>query len=157
MYPKLLGLLLSLSLLPACQTKPLYSETKTLQGSWSYQDSLVFETEIQDTNQLYDLYLQLEHSETYPFANLYCALNVHFPQGPARQELISLELADETGLWLGSCSKGNCLRSMMFLENAKFQQLGKYRLVFKQETRQDSLPEIRSLSLSIYNSPDKTK
>jgi gliding motility-associated lipoprotein GldH len=150
----MLRLILALGLgLAACH-KPVYQHQVSLKdGLWTYADSVVFEPEIQDTQQTYDIYLQLSHQKDYPFANAYCELEIQFPQGKPRKELVSIELADEVGKWLGKCSGSSCQRSISFLEKAKFEQIGKYKIIFRQYGRQDSLQGIQNIGLRIDKTP----
>lgn len=145
-----LGLACILCSLLACKS-PIYSEEQPFrEQSWVYGDSLSFAFEVEDTSQLYDLFLTLKHGQEYRYANVYTALRIDFPSGQSRIDTLSLELADEQGQWLGDCSGQACERRFIFLPKARFEQAGKHRLCFQQLSREERLPELHALALELY-------
>ncbi len=145
----LLGLLLGG--LSSCST--IYDETKTLDNStWKQGQVLSFEFEIEDTEQLYDLFLEIEHGTTYPFQNLYCLIRTTMPDGNTREEQASLELANAKGYWLGDCKEESCTRNIPFIIKTQFPIKGKYQLELQQHSRPETLGPIEHIRLHI----DKT-
>ena len=126
-----------------------YSYQKTYQISeekWTYADSLRFSFDIADTTNIYNLYLQIEHTTDYSFQNLYTRINTKFPSGDRLQERLSLEMANKAGVWLGKCGKKNCKLLIPIQESAYFNQEGEHTILLEQYMRQDSLPGIKSVA-----------
>lgn len=145
----LLGLLLySLS---SCST--IYDETQVLENAtWQQGESYSFDFEIQDTEQLYDLFLEVEHGTAYPYQNLYCLVKTTMPDGSTREEQASLELANAKGYWLGDCSEEICTRTIPFIIKTQFSVSGVYTIELKQYSRPASLGPIAHLRLYINKS-----
>ncbi|MGH1338488.1 MAG: gliding motility lipoprotein GldH [Aureispira sp.] len=142
----LLGLLFSG--LSSCST--IYDETQVLEsGTWAQGQPYSFEFDIQDTKQLYDLFLEVEHGTTYPYQNLYCLVKTTMPDGSSREEQASLELANAKGYWLGECSGEQCTRSIPFIIKTQFTVPGTYSIELKQHSRPETLGPIKQLRLFI--------
>lgn len=140
------GLLFCLFFATACST--IYDETQVLdQQTWKQGHVVEFEFDIQDTTQLYDVYLEVGHTTAYSYQNIYCWITTTMPDGTERSEQHSLELANAKGYWLGDCSGESCQRRIPFIIQAAFPYTGRYRIQFKQHSRQASLPAIEHLRL----------
>ncbi len=133
-----------------------YDEKKNIKDAdWSYKDILEFNFEISDTNSLYNIYLEVAHDAAYTAQNLYARVFVTFPNAKERADLVSLELADGRGEWLGKCTSKKCTRRIPFMPNAAFDQTGKYKLKFEQFTRLEKVKGIESLRLIVEKLKDK--
>lgn len=140
---------LGLMMFSSCQSH-FFDNTKTVpNGQWAYQDSIVFEFDIQDKSKKYNVFLEVEHSKEYRFANLYTMLHITFPSGKKRNEQVSLELANTVGEWQGTCSGNNCTRKLPFMPNAVFEESGKHRIVLEQYNRTEPMAGINSFRLYI--------
>ncbi len=133
-----------------------YDETKTIaDAGWSYVDKKDFNFEISDTSFIYNIYLEVKHSNTYTAQNVYSKVYVSFPDSKTRDQQVSIELADGKGEWLGKCSGKSCVRRIPFMPNAVFDQIGKYKLSFEQFTRTDNIVGIEKLRLIVEKTKDK--
>lgn len=138
----------------ACQTDLIHDQTlMPEEEGWSYNEPLTFDFQVQDTSLHYEFLLDVSHNRDYPFQNLYTRITTHFPDQSSQENIVSLELANQIGLWEGQCKGENCKLTIALQEKARFNQPGHYQLRFEQHTRQDSLPGINSLRLRII-SPD---
>lgn len=144
-------LLLAAMTLGSCDTKTLYEETLEIQESgWTYSDTLAYHFSVNDTLQIYDLYLTLWHRREYPFQNVYVNVHTVFPEGQRLVERLSLEMMDaDRSLWLGECGNEKCRLDMVLQEGAFFQQPGDYTILLEQHTRIDTLPGIERIALKI--------
>jgi gliding motility-associated lipoprotein GldH len=133
----------------ACE-RFLYDENKKIpEAVWAYKDLMEFNFEITDTVSLYNIYLEVKHDAVYNAQNIYAKVYVTFPDAKERNQLVSLELADNRGEWLGKCSAKSCTRRIPFMPNASFDQIGKYKLKFEQFTRQEKVKGIESLRMIV--------
>lgn len=136
--------------LTACGPDYLFDETqKIADGQWGYADTLDFTFEIRDTGAVYNLYIDLEHIDTFKFQNVYLKLYTLFPNGKRLSTVRSFDLYDAAGAGLGKCSGHNCQVRFVLQQNAYFNQAGKYRLTLEQYTRQESLPGVRAVGLMV--------
>lgn len=145
----LLGLFITFS---SCST--IYDETQILENSsWVQGKSYSFEFDIQDTEQLYDLFLEVQHGTSYPYQNLYCLVKTKMPDGSTRSEQASLEFANAKGYWLGDCNEEECTRTIPFIIKTKFTISGSYTIELQQHSRPESLGPIEHLRLFIRKTP----
>lgn len=117
--------------------------------AWVATDSLNFTFSVSDTQQIYNLYLDIVHSPDYDYQNLYVRIHTHFPNGRRLSEPLSLELADRFGRWHGECSDEECLLSIPIQEGAFFSQPGTYTITAEQFMRQDTLPGIHRIGFKV--------
>ncbi|MCB0582832.1 MAG: gliding motility lipoprotein GldH, partial [Phaeodactylibacter sp.] len=115
------------------------------EGKWAQADTLNFSFPITDTLAIYNLYLEVEHSTAYGYQNLYTKVYTAFPSGERIGELLSLELADKAGTWLGDCSGKACALKVPIQEGAYFNQAGQYTITVEQYMRVNPVEGIRSI------------
>lgn len=137
--------------LTACGPNYTFNKTYTIdQEAWAYADTLNFEVDIKDTTRIYNLYLEVaHHPENYGFQNLYTKIHTSFPSGNRLGKMVSLELANKAGLWLGQCSGSKCKLTIPIQEGAYFNEAGTYTFTIEQFMRVSPLPGIQSLALKI--------
>lgn len=124
----------------ACQNDTLFKQEQTLsQPYWTYRDSLRFEFPIQDTNLLYDLFLNIEHTPDYSYQNLYTYITTSYPSGKVLQQQLNIDLADKAGKWYAKCNTKSCRLQVILQQNAYFNEIGQHTISLVQHTRQDSL------------------
>lgn len=134
----------------SCGKSYLYEENVIFQNEeWTYQDSISFQFDIADTSKLYNILLALEHSPEFSTQNLYTRIATEFPDGNRPSQVVSLELADQTGFWYGECNRTSCLFEAPIQSNAYFNQIGTYTITLAQHMRRDSVPGIQALSLKL--------
>jgi gliding motility-associated lipoprotein GldH len=149
-----LGILTGLT---SCSKNVVYTQYQQIDENtgWAKSNLLKFDFEAKDTNQLYDVYINVRNTETYPFRNLFMFLHTTYPNGTKITDTVECILADDRGKWLGS-GMGNLFdNTILFKKNARFHQLGKYNFAFEQAMRfgdkntLDPLPLISDIGLTI--------
>lgn len=137
--------------LSSCDNSEVYRKKKEISKSWwLYNDSIPFEFEIKDTSKIYSLELDVIHSDTFPYENSYVKILSLYPNDTLKQDILSLEFADNNGMWLGKKSGDNYFVPIALQPRAKFKLPGKYSMTFLQNNRIDSLPGIQSMELIIH-------
>jgi gliding motility-associated lipoprotein GldH len=130
----------------ACEKDYLVDKKNNIANEkWTYRDSLNFDFEIKDTLKIYNLYLEIEHGESYPFQNLYVMTHTKFPNGIRAAQRLNVDLAEKTGKWQGEKSGNKWTHRVDLQQGAYFSQSGKYCLTLAQFMRHDSLPELNSV------------
>ncbi len=133
-------------LISACGPHYIVKDYKEIKdGKWFYKDSLAFEFTINDTNKVYNLYLDVVHADTFNSQNAYVKLHTLFPKGQRMDQQLSLELADKAGVWNGECSGKTCTALIALQQGTFFNQLGKYKLTIEQFMRIDPLKGINKI------------
>lgn len=153
------GLLLVslLMLLMACEEQPFYEAYLPVQEKGWHQDSTAtFEVEISDTSQRYAIVFNLRANDQYPYANLYLFRSIESEEGVEYSDTANLTLADRYGKWLGEGVGALKTFRRPFAPRAlRFRESGTYRFHFTQAMRQEVLPGVEYVGLSIYQKDGK--
>jgi len=137
-----------LILLGACKPDAVYQEHYDFKEDiWMYGDTVSFNFNIEDTSRRYNLYLDIDHMESYPFQNLYLKIHSIFPGDSITREQISLELQEKTGFWTGDCNSSLCKIRFVLREGLLFRETGQYGIKLEQFNRVDTLKGIRRAAL----------
>ena len=118
-------------------------------GAWAYADSLRFDFTVQDTNRLYNILLTVRHATDYSHQNLYTKIHTQFPDGSRLSKVLSLELADPSGKWQGTCNTKRCHLEIPIQEGAYFNKPGNYSIILEQFMRETPVKGIQHFTLSI--------
>lgn len=138
----------------SCGQGPLFEEKhETGNTQWTLGDTIRFQTILSDTGQWYDVILNVHHLSDFTYKNLYVKAITVFPDGSAADQILSLQLADELGIWKGECSGTSCIAPVTLSDKVRIPQPGEYVFEFIQYSRQDTLDGIRALELEIFRSP----
>ena len=142
-------LLISLSVLHASCSNECNSlgSHEVNEEDWVYADSLDYNFEVKDTTAIYDLVLELKHSPEFAFQNLYVQTTTHFPSGEIVKSPMSIDLGDLAGRWNGDCGSKSCKAPVMLRDDFRFREMGNYRIVFEQFSRNESIAGIQSMEL----------
>ncbi len=134
-----------------------FKEKKTIpEPGWTYADSLDFKFEITDTQSIYSLVLDVEHSVEYPYQNIYFNISTSFPSGKVLSQVLSTDLANKAGVWYGECTGTSCKARIDLQPNAKFNETGMHKINIAQHSRDTTLQGVNELSfLLIKNEPNQ--
>lgn len=134
----------------SCTQNVYFDSTKEIEGSeWNTADIMKFSVNIQDTNQLYNIYINLRNKTDYPYSNLFIFLKTIYPDGKMSVDTLECFLADNNGKWLGN-RRGNLVDNrILFRKGIRFKQNGNYSFEFEQAMRTELLPGIENLGLRI--------
>ena len=136
--------------LSSCGPTYIYNHTYGIEKeAWTYADSLLYEVEIEDTLNIYNLYLDIEHSVDFKYQNLYTQVKTKFPGGAQIEEVLSLELQHKTGIWLGDCNSSYCTLRIPIQEGAYFNSKGKHSIFIEQFMRESPVTGVKSIALKI--------
>lgn len=148
-YLKTVWAVLGLLSLVACNS-PYYEAKQELESkTWAQNQVVGFDFEVADTMQIYNIFLEIEHSADYDYENIYCKIHTFFPSGDSVSQLLSFELADEMGDWVGQCSGTSCERELLIRPRGYFNQVGTHRIAFEQYMRDSTVAGIAALGLRI--------
>ena len=135
----------------ACSDKNIdYFELRNIKNStWTYDKGLSFTIAISDTTQFYDFNIWLDHIPSFGYENLYLDIETTFPSGQVKSDVISLELADHYGNWIGKCTSTSCSTPFQLNHNMRFSSPGNHTFVVHQHSRKDSLRGIVAMGIEL--------
>ncbi len=148
---KYLGILFFISLLASCESPYLAHEYRDFeQGFWPYDSTAVFQFEVSNTQEPYDLYYRVRNNREYPYYNLYVKCEIQDAQGNLvrkTQDEVHL-LHPKEGRPLGN---GESLydHEVLVFPNLSFEKAGKYEFHLKQFMRLDTLEGITAVGFSL--------
>ncbi len=128
----------------------LFQESRPVPNKiWEVGNTISFEVEVTDTIMGYDFYIDLRNEASYQYANIYMFVNTTFPSGKSATDTVECFLADQSGRWLGT-GLGDVLDNhILFKQNIRFPNEGTYTFAFQQGMRNEALPSILDLGISI--------
>jgi len=120
-------------------------------GLWYIKNKPTFKVEITDTTATYNMYYLLRNTLQYPYYNLYITKNFTGPdQKVISNTLEEVFLSNETtgkpyGHGLGDLFD----HKIPFIKNYKFPRSGTYTFTLTQSMRQNPLPFVMSVGISV--------
>lgn len=148
--------MLSVFTLISCGPNYIYEQTFEIANTeWAYKDTLDFEVEISDTLEIYNLYLDIEHTTDYAKQNIYIMIYTQFPSGERIKERVAIDFADKMGQWYGTCNNSTCQLRINIQQGAFFNLAGRHRFTIEQYMRINPLPGIKSIAFRIEDTGQK--
>lgn len=140
----------------SCGDKYVYKAEKNIQqAQWAYTDTLDFKMPVADTSQLYNLYINFVHADTFPNQNIYLKLYTRFPDGKRISRIRSFDLFDTEGKPKGECSSTKCETKILLQDKLYFNQTGDYLLTLEQFTRSSPLSGIAAVGIMLEKTEKK--
>jgi gliding motility-associated lipoprotein GldH len=142
----------------ACDENVVYKAHEDIDdGLWYIKNKPVFKVEITDTTQNYNLYYLIRNTLQYPYYNLYLTRNFAAPGGAViSNTLEEVYLSNEvTGKPYGHGLGDLFDHKIPFLKNYRFAKPGIYTITLTQSMRQNPLPFIMSVGISVEKVPVK--
>ena len=148
-------LFFSFLLIMSCNEHIVFEQRSEMPGMvWSYDNPLSYEVVIEEATGSHDIYLDVEHSREFQYSNLYTGFTSVTPGGDTTFQQISITLSDQLGRWLGTCKGNECSRQYLLKAGHSFSELGAYKLIVEQYSREKDLQGIKSIQLSIQQVKD---
>ncbi len=147
---------LALAALTSCETNAVFKDNVDLQDAkWPIKTAPSFTFEIHDISKTYNLYYNLRNTKSYPYYNLYVTRTLTGPDGKTVvRNLDELILANPTtGKPTGNGLGDIYDHKFLAIKNMRFPQPGSYTFKVEQYMRQDPLPEIQSVGLTVETNP----
>ncbi len=139
--------------LVSCDDKVVFEENTSIEnGVWSYKDGKSFEFDIQDTNSLFNFYVNVRNGEEYAYSNLFVFVEMEFPNGKKSIDTLECPLADAYGNWYGRGLGKIFDNRILFRERKRFPLSGHYKVGIYQAMRTDDLPGIHDVGFRLAKS-----
>ena len=136
--------------LAACNRKPLLDETHDLGGTWNRFKNEVFEVEVKNTDDYYDIYLKaVFDTSQFHYASLPVNINIYSSDGERRMFSATLPLRDRQQMMTGKMIDGYLVVDHRVRDLFSFNSKGSYRIEVGQATQYYDIHGIKSVSLHI--------
>ena len=139
----------------SCTNNFLFKADKEIKDGWHADSTIVFQFNISDTTNVFYSEINIRHTISYPFQNLFVFLHNTTPLGQTTTDTIECVLADKTGKWKGR-DVGDILDfTKMYNDSILFETSGEYKIEIEQAMRYgerskiELLKEIISVGLCI--------
>jgi gliding motility-associated lipoprotein GldH len=133
----------------SCGKKPVYNEFRMIPAEgWQVDSRCDFEVDMNDTTQLFNLYVDVRHSGNYPYQNLWLFVERMSPDSTVVKDTIACDLADYKGKWLGVGSGSIYLLTVPYLQQ-KVEIQGKYIFKIVHGMRDEVLHGVHAIGLRI--------
>ncbi|MCF0038493.1 gliding motility lipoprotein GldH [Dyadobacter fanqingshengii] len=138
--------------LSGCDENVVYKAHEDIDdGLWYIKNKPTFKVEVTDTTATYNLYYLLRNTLQYPYYNLYLTRNFTGPdQKVISNTLEEVYLSNEiTGKPYGHGLGDLFDHKIPFLKNYRFPRSGIYTFTLTQSMRQNPLPFVMSVGVSV--------
>jgi len=145
-------LCIALLALDSCDDSQVYENNVDFDRKVWAADSLpVFQFQIDNPDQPYNIYWNVRNTVSYPFQNLYLTYYLEDTVGNTiTEDLYQVDLFEpRTGKPFGSGLGDIFSHQILALPNYQFDSAGMYQIRLEQYMRRDSLPEILSVGVRI--------
>ncbi|MBU0764488.1 MAG: gliding motility lipoprotein GldH [Bacteroidetes bacterium] len=140
---------ISVFLVSACSMNVLFKDSTEISGTWKVENRPGFEVKISDTISSYDIFINLIHTDQYPYSNIWLFTTIISPNGMYVNDTIERFLADTRGRWIGATCGHTIIHELPYKWNVRFPKQGKYTFIFEQAMRQPELPGIKEVGIKI--------
>ena len=115
---------------------------------WQKKDAKVFEFEITDDAQSYNLIFDFSHIHDYQFASVPIDFNIENPTGKSEKFTVDLKIRDNDGKELADCTGDICDLKYTFKDNVRLEK-GKYKITISHNFNGPYLPNILGIGLIV--------
>ncbi|NPA68484.1 MAG: gliding motility lipoprotein GldH [Chlorobi bacterium] len=136
-----------------CKKNVLYRASTEIQNkTWQIGDSICFNTEIKDTKNYYNIFINLNIDENFLTENIWLFVKSTSPSGNILNDTVMFYITDKNGKWLGK-KHGNTIKNkFLYKPHVKFPETGNYKFCLNHGMRKNDLPKINSVGISIEKS-----
>ncbi len=153
---KAITLIIVATILFACDRNKVYEEYIEIDNNiWDNENIVNFKFNIEDTTQLYNIYINVRHSGTYQFNNLWMFVKSSAPNGETRTDTVECIFVNAENQWIGEGLGGIWDVRIPWKKNVRFTPKGEYQVSFEQAMRIDKLPNIMDVGLRVEKIPSK--
>jgi len=142
--------IITIFVIASCSSNDVYFEYKSLKGSgWNKSSVIAFDFEIKDIQASYNVYVNVRNNGDYPYQNLWLFVHKTLPDSLLKKDTINFYLANDRGKWLGSGIGSVFDMPVLYQQNIKFTQKGKYTYKIIQAMRDTVLIGINDIGLRV--------
>ena len=140
----------------SCDSNVVWSETRSMGGTWDKQQEVVVTVPPLDSVKNFNVFINLRNTNDYPFNNLFLIAAIEFPHGKTITDTLEYKMAYPNGEWMGE-GIGSVKENKLWLrEQIQFSENGNYNIILTQAVRNNGetegvsqLPGITDVGISI--------
>ena len=134
----------------SCEDATVFSESKNVdREAWFYQDGVTFSPTIEETEKPYRVSVWVRHDKNYKFSNIWLKIISDEDLLDGKLNLVELKLADNSGRWIGDCSRSLCTKKIVLREEHQFTNAESFKVEVFQNMREEELIGVNSIGLLI--------
>ena len=127
--------------LGSCDPNMVYDQfEKTQNQQWSWEDTKVFEIDVDDSLSYFNMYANIRHTKEYPKSNLYLFITIISPMGNEIRDTVDIQIANKHGKWNGSGFGEIKFVRKRIKSGVRFANKGKYIVEVEQGMRLAEIP-----------------
>ena len=143
-------IIITVLFLSACEGNTYFeSNLEIPDNTWDAEQAAVFDFEIPDSLQTFDLYLKIANTNEYRYSNLWLLVKTFRKEGDVAFDTLEYFLADEKGKWLGEKNGDEFLNNLPYKAKVRFPKSGKYSVEIIQLMRDLKLKGISRVGFEI--------
>jgi gliding motility-associated lipoprotein GldH len=129
----------------SCDSNRLYESHTSIENEiWNINQVPVFEFNNVDTLSNANLVINVRHTSTYPFSNLWLFISSTDPNGELQKDTVECVLSEKNGKWLGN-GLGDIWDIQCQFKTLRLNDDGIYRFEIEQAMRHGNLAKIEQL------------
>ena len=129
----------------SCESNRVFEKNVSIENKvWGLSQTPSFEYHNKDTISKVNMLVNVRHTSSYPFSNLWVFVNTSFPNGTVKKDTLECVLAEKDGKWLGS-GLGDIWDIQCQLKTAQLKEEGLYTFNIEQAMRHGDLAKIEIL------------
>ncbi|NOX48906.1 MAG: gliding motility lipoprotein GldH [Chlorobi bacterium] len=140
-------------LLISCSDQKVFEQYHKFEKfSWNRFEFVDFETQIEDTESEYDIYLNLRHLPEYPYRNFDFNFTIYTPSGEMRTSNYEIKLYDNQGNRLSECLGDYCDMKIPVRKGFRFSEPGTVKFEIENRMTKLETPGVMEVGLIIEKS-----
>ena len=144
------ALLFLLATVFGCEQSRVFDKNLSIgKDGWAYGDALHFEVYVNDTSYSYNMFVNVRHTDEFPYNNLWINLSTTLPDQTVTQSKVDVELSAPDGTWTGNCVDGICYNTVLIQKNFRFPKEGKYQFTLEQDMRMNPIPNVLDVGIRV--------
>lgn len=140
-----------ISFLSSCNNNSVFDNYKSISVSgWEKNSPVIFNFNIVNAGQQYDLYLNVRNKTSYKYSNLWLFIEITEPDGGIfKKDTVEISIAAPNGEWLGEGFGELRTRVSMFGRDVTFSQTGVHTIKIQQVMRENNLKGISDIGFMV--------
>jgi gliding motility-associated lipoprotein GldH len=130
----------------SCDSNRVFEQNiKINDGNWKVSEVKKFEINILDTTSVMDVFVNVRHTSSYSYSNLWMFVNTIYPDGTKEKDTLQCVVAQASGKWLGRRGLADIWSLQAYYKTKIFKQFGIHQIEIEQAMRYGSEPNIQNL------------
>tara|TARA_B100000678_G_scaffold290808_1_gene304862 strand:- start:16 stop:531 length:516 start_codon:yes stop_codon:yes gene_type:complete len=136
----------------SCGEKPYYEAYVEIpEKGWRADSIITFNVDVKDTSSEFLIRLNLRNNSNYPYQNIFLFREIRSSRGLEFRDTVEYPIADAYGKWLGDGLGELKTHKWPFSMKAlHFKKSGKYTFRIQQAMREQVLPGVEDVGLTIF-------